>query len=131
FATRCTDILEGSARHSGPARRTASLVLIGPRLRDGPQAGAAPMQPTRISAIVQTLEQRVFFAAQTIDAAGDVGQFASLAINPLTNRPSVAYYDATNGDLKLATLGKSGWSTSSIATAGDVGKVSSLKFNRA
>jgi len=89
------------------------------------------MQPTRISAIVQTLEQRVFFAAQTIDAGGDVGQFTSLAINPLTNRPSIAYYDATNGDLKLATQGKSGWSISSVATAGDVGKVNSLKFNRA
>ena len=73
----------------------------------------------------QTLEQRLLFAVQTIDSTGDIGSFTSLAINPLTHRPSITYYDATNGDLKLATQNKNGWNLSTVATAGDVGKINS------
>jgi len=79
----------------------------------------------------QTLEQRLLFAVQTIDSTGDIGSFTSLAINPLTHRPSITYYDATHGDLKLAIQNKNGWNLSTVATAGDVGKINSLKFNKA
>src|SRR4051812_44205027 len=81
--------------------------------------------------VFQTLEQRVLSAAQVIDSTGDVGSFTSLSINPLTHRPSMTYYDATNGDLKLATQNKSGWSLNTVASAGDVGRINSLKFNKA
>jgi hypothetical protein len=88
-------------------------------------------QPPQAAPSFEALEHRVFFAAQTIDSVGDVGQFASLAINPVTQRPAITYYDATKGDLKLATKGAFRWSVATIASAGDVGKVNSLKFNNA
>lgn len=43
-----------------------------------------------------------------IDTPGDVGQFASLSMNPATNQPHIAYYDANNEKLKYATYQGSG-----------------------
>lgn len=39
----------------------------------------------------------------TVDSAGDVGQYSSIAINPVTQQPAVAYYDVTNTNLKYVT----------------------------
>ncbi len=86
----------------------------------------------------------------TIDSAGNVGSFASLrlhglddqlhlidAADPLNDRPRIAYYDATNGDLKYAVGNAAtdpAWSTSTldgmVAESGaqvyDVGQFCSL-----
>jgi len=44
-----------------------------------------------------------------VDGPGDVGQFASLSMNPATGgQPHIAYYDATNEELKYATYQGSG-----------------------
>jgi hypothetical protein len=63
-----------------------------------------------------------------VDAVGDVGSYASLALDA-QNRPHISYYDATNGDLKYATLGTGGWSVSVVDSVGDVGRHSSIALD--
>ena len=52
----------------------------------------------------------------------DLGSFCSAAFDPVSGWLHVAYYDATKGDLKCATLEPGqGWRRRIIDTAGDVG----------
>src|SRR4051812_30310022 len=80
---------------------------------------------------LQTLECRRLLAAmiQVIDSTGDVGQYTSIAINPVTQNPAIAYYDVTDGDLKYATFNRGRWVIDTIARTGNVGRSASLKFN--
>jgi hypothetical protein len=59
-----------------------------------------------------------------------IGEDTSIDINPVTGFPIVAYYDATNRDVKLVTCGNltctSGNSITTIDTADDVGAHNSL-----
>ena len=55
-----------------------------------------------------------------LDDAGDVGRYASAKVRA----PGVAYYDASNGDLKYFDYFT--WTTNVLASDGDVGKYCSL-----
>jgi hypothetical protein len=65
-----------------------------------------------------------------IDGPGNVGQYSS--IDFVGNATRVSYYDADNGDLKLATCmdlcDRAGatWTTTTVDSAGDVGLYTSL-----
>jgi len=63
-----------------------------------------------------------------VDATGDVGQYASLALDS-QNRPHISYYDATNTALKYATLGAAGWNVVTVDNSADVGKFSSIAID--
>jgi len=64
---------------------------------------------------------------ETIDATVDVGQHVSLAIGT-DNLPRIAYYDATNGDLKFAFWFFVWW-ISTVDSDGDVGDYCSLALD--
>jgi hypothetical protein len=66
----------------------------------------------------------------SVDTGGaEVGQHLSLAIDQ-AGRPAIAYYDATNADLKYATLNQGlTWSTTVVDATKSTGQFPSLVFN--
>jgi hypothetical protein len=70
----------------------------------------------------------------TVDSVTDVGRHVSVAIDPASGTTFISYYDATNGDLRLArhvgTGGNCGpndaWMCETVDSAGDVGQHSSI-----
>jgi hypothetical protein len=66
---------------------------------------------------------------EVVDSYGDVGQYASLALNPATGTRAISYYNATGGDLKVAVNASgSGWINTTVDSVGDVGLYTSLVF---
>ena len=49
------------------------------------------------------------WSCETVDSSGDVGKYSSIAIDPTTNLPAIAYLDDTANDLKLATAVSGVW----------------------
>lgn len=67
----------------------------------------------------------IFRTERTLDTAGDVGAGTSVAIDPTSGFPVVAYHDLTNRDLKLyrcTTADCASGVAAAIVTAGDVGR---------
>jgi hypothetical protein len=68
------------------------------------------------------------WAPDKIDAAGLVGQYASHAV--INGNPAVAYYDATNGDLKFIRANENSgtnWATAvTVTSTGNIGQYPSL-----
>lgn len=62
------------------------------------------------------------------DAGADAGQYLSLAIDQ-AGKPAVAFYDATHGDVRLASMNGGLFSTAAIDSAGNVGRYVSLAFD--
>jgi len=58
---------------------------------------------------------------EAVASDGNVGLYASLAVSPMDGAARIAYYDATNGDLKCAIQTESGWDVFTVDAEGDVG----------
>ena len=71
------------------------------------------------------------WSCETVDYAGDVGKYSSIAVDPTDNYPMIAYYDATNGALKLAIGYVFGWYIKTIddPLLGSAGSYASLKLD--
>lgn len=67
-------------------------------------------------------------ATETIDKSGnDVGATMSLALDP-TGKPSIAYYDNTEGDLEYARFDGIAWKRSTLDSLKTTGQFPSLAF---
>ena len=71
------------------------------------------------------------WSCETVDSGGDVGQYSSIAVDPTDNQPIIAYYDATNGALKLAIGTVVGWTIDTVHDPSLVvaGQYTSLKLD--
>ncbi len=71
------------------------------------------------------------WSCETVDSVGDVGKYSSIAVDSTDGYPIIAYYDATNGALKLAIGYVFGWNIKTIQdlTLGSAGLYASLKLD--
>jgi hypothetical protein len=70
------------------------------------------------------------WSTQTIDAKNTVGLYPSIALGA-DDMAVITYYYKNSGDLRMARQTQTGWKFSTLASAGDVGRYSSLKLNPA
>ena len=64
----------------------------------------------------------------TVDSVGAVGVDAALTFDA-SDDPWIAYYDESNGDLKVATRSGGRWTVIDVDTAGDVGRTPSIALD--
>ena len=88
-------------------------------------------------AAVLTLASSLFalpspgWSTQTVDSAGSVGFFNSIAYSPVTGFPAIAYSDESNGGVKLATWNGASWGIQTVDAARGTFEGISLAFDPA
>ena len=105
-----------------------STIAIGP---DG-VVRAAGIDPSRFGATDGVEYYELSGSDWTVTAVGsgpiDYEFNVSLAVTP-DGQPALTYYDDPNADLVFASFDGSAWSLETVASEGDVGKFSSLRFD--
>ena len=65
-----------------------------------------------------------------VDSGANAGQYVSIAVNSQGN-PGIAYFDGTNGDLKLAQFNGKKWTIETVDSKGSVGLYPSFTYDNA
>jgi hypothetical protein len=76
-------------------------------------------------------EPGIGWVTTTVDSTGDTGSHASIAIDPDTGFPVIAYRDTTNADLRYAAWDGDSWNLTTVDATGSVGREPSLAFDPA
>ena len=76
-------------------------------------------------------EPGIGWATATVDSTGAAGSAPSIAIDPDTGFPAIAFWDRTNVNLRYAAWNGDIWNLTSLDTPGSVGQNSSLAFDPA
>ena len=71
------------------------------------------------------------WSAETVESAGSVGFYSSLAYSPVTGFPAIAYSDEGKDDVKLATWNGASWSIQTVDAGKGVAQVICLAFDAA
>ena len=72
----------------------------------------------------------VWDAPVVVDKGANAGQYVSIDFNS-RNNPGIAYFDGTNGDLKLAQFNGSKWTIETVDSKGSVGLYPSFDYDNA
>ena len=81
---------------------------------------------TAQDAVVVTVVSSSEWAVETVDEI-EVGVGIGVAISA-AGRPHISYYDQTNGDLKYAWYDGTNWQITTVDSAGNVGKYTSVSY---
>jgi hypothetical protein len=76
-------------------------------------------------------EPGVGWVTTTVDGVGSTGNRPSIAIDPDTGSPAIAYRDNTNADLRYAAWDGDSWNLTTVDATGSVGENASLAFDPA